>query len=64
MGVGLAAALGLTRFIGTFLFGVSSTDPATYLGVMFLLGAVTLWACTLPARRASRADPIITLRAD
>ena len=62
--VGLAGALALTRVLSTFLFGVSSTDPATIGAVVCLLLAVALVACYLPARRATRVDPIIVMRCD
>ena len=59
---GVAAAVGLTRFLASLLFGVSPTDPLTFAVVAALLGAVTLLASYLPARRASRVDPIVALR--
>jgi ABC-type antimicrobial peptide transport system permease subunit len=62
--VGLAASFGVTRIIATLLFGVGPTDLATLAGVSILLGGVALLACTLPARRASRVDPIVTLKAE
>jgi putative ABC transport system permease protein len=64
VGVGLAASFGLTRVIATLLFGVGPTDLATLAGVSVLLGGVAFLACTLPARRASRVDPIVTLKAE
>jgi len=60
--VGMAAALIMTRLLSGFLFGVQPTDPVTFLGVCFLLIAVALVACWLPARRASRVDPMVALR--
>jgi macrolide transport system ATP-binding/permease protein len=59
---GLIAAFSLTRIAGSLLPFVSSSDPATYLGVTLLLGLVALWACYVPARRAMRVDPIVALR--
>jgi ABC-type antimicrobial peptide transport system permease subunit len=60
--IGVAAASGLARFIATFLFGVGARDPLVFIGVPMLLSAVALLAVWLPARRASRVDPIIALR--
>jgi ABC-type antimicrobial peptide transport system permease subunit len=60
--LGVLAALGATRLMTDFLFGVSATDTLTYLGVAGLLAAVTLLACYLPARRATRVDPMTALR--
>jgi len=62
--VGLAGAFGLSRVIRSLLFEVNAGDPATYLTVGFLLAAAAGIACWIPARRASRVDPIITLRAE
>ncbi|HYV07662.1 MAG TPA: ABC transporter permease, partial [Blastocatellia bacterium] len=62
MVIGSIAALALTQAMKAMLFGVSATDPLTYAGVAMLLGAVALLACYLPARRASRVDPIVALR--
>jgi predicted permease len=61
---GLAAALGLTRLMSSMLFGVSAHDPATVAGVVSLLTFVAFAACYIPARRATRVDPMIALRND
>jgi predicted permease len=60
--VGLAAAFGLVRLISTFLFGVTTRDPLVFVAVPALLALVAFAAVWLPARRASRVDPIIALR--
>ncbi len=60
--VGLAAALGLTQLLKALLYGVSPTDPTTFVGVGLLIGLVTLFASYLPARRAMRVDPMVALR--
>jgi predicted permease len=62
LGLGLVGALALGGFLNAHLFGVSRFDPATLLAVMLVLAAVALVACWLPARRASRVDPIVALR--
>ena len=59
---GLLAALGLTRAMTKLLMGVSPSDPVTYLAVVILLGVVSLAACWIPARRATRVDPMVALR--
>jgi putative ABC transport system permease protein len=59
--VGLAGAFALTRVIGNLLYGVTATDPSTFLWIPILLGGVSFSACYLPARRAARLDPIKAL---
>jgi predicted permease len=61
-GVGLAASLGVTRFLQAMLFGIKPTDPATFIAVGLLLAGVGLLACYIPARRASKVDPMVALR--
>lgn len=60
--VGLVVSLGVTRLLGSVVFGVSTTDPLTFVGVPLLLGLVALVANLVPALRATRADPATTLR--
>jgi putative ABC transport system permease protein len=60
--VGVAGALALTRILSSLLFGVTATDPLTFLTVPLVLLAVSALACYLPARRATRVDPIVALR--
>jgi len=61
--VGIAVSLGATRLMSGFLYGVSPVDPVTLVGVPLVLGLVALLACYLPARRATKVDPIVVLRA-
>ena len=60
--IGLGAAFGLARLMTAFLFGVAPRDPVVFVGVPLLLALVAFVAVWLPARRASRVDPIVALR--
>ena len=62
MGLRLAASIGLTRLMSSLLYGVEATDPETYVSVALLLIFVALLACYVPARRATKIDPIHALR--
>jgi predicted permease len=62
IGIGIVAALGLTRVMSHLLFDTAPTDPVTFAGVAVLLAGVAFVACYLPARRATRVDPVTALR--
>jgi ABC-type antimicrobial peptide transport system permease subunit len=61
---GLASAFAITRLMGGLLYGVSVTDPLTFIGVSALMASIAALACYVPARRATRVDPIVVLRAE
>jgi len=60
--IGLAGAAALTRFVRTMLFDVNAADPVTFSAISFMLAAVAFLACYVPARRATRVDPLVALR--
>ncbi|HVF42538.1 MAG TPA: FtsX-like permease family protein, partial [Pyrinomonadaceae bacterium] len=62
IGIGLVGALALTRVMSSLLFGVNATDPLTFAAIVPLVAIVSLVACYIPARRATRIDPLVALR--
>jgi putative ABC transport system permease protein len=64
IGVGLAGALLVARFMEGLLFGIEPTDPATFVAIVGLLAMMALAATYVPARRAARIDPLVSLRAE
>jgi len=60
--IGLVAAFALTRWMSSLLFGISASDPWTYVWVLLIALGAALLACAIPARRATRVDPLIALR--
>jgi putative ABC transport system permease protein len=62
--IGLAGAFAATRVIRGLLYGISATDPMTFIATPVLLALVVLLACWLPARRAAKVDPVVALRCE
>jgi putative ABC transport system permease protein len=64
LGVGLIGAAIVTRFLRSMLFSVTATDPLTFVSIAVLLASVALFACFIPAQRATQVDPLVALRED
>lgn len=64
LAIGLIGAFAVTRLLNSLLFGVGASDPGTFIAIVLLVSAVAFVAAWLPARRATRVDPIIALRTE
>jgi ABC-type antimicrobial peptide transport system permease subunit len=64
LALGLIGAFGATRLLNSLLYGVGAWDPVTFIAIVFLVSVVAFLAAWLPARRASRVDPVVALRAE